>query len=302
MIANFKAIQQHYIFWLDTLGFNQHTTTNYGNRVNDFFVWLKNKNITSINLITQNHITDFFEYQQYRPNTKHKGTTLSVSYLNDYFSAIDKLCEFLHQMGAKTNITPTNYRIALDKEQRIRNITPFSIEEIKILQSCIDDIYSHLQYDHRALNQAQLKLIFVLYYGCGLRLSEGYNLTFKDIDFNKRTVFIRQGKNYKDRIIPMSDSIYNALQDYMYNCRNQIKCGHNRLFIYSPIGLSKNLKYLHSQCHHQGVQSKRLSFHVLRHSIATHLLQNGMPIENIAKFLGHGCLTSTTIYTHIINR
>jgi integrase/recombinase XerD len=63
-----------------------------------------------------------------------------------------------------------------------------------------------------------------------------------------------------------------------------------------------DLKYLHSLCPDESIQSKRPTFHVLRHSIATHLLQNGMTIENIARFLGHNSLSSTQIYTHIINR
>jgi integrase/recombinase XerD len=301
MNNSYKTIQQEYIHWLDTLGFVPNTIANYSNRVRDFFDWLSHKNINIINHATQKHITDFFEYQQTRPNTKYKYKTLSASYLNDYFTAIDKLCEFLHQMGAKTNLYPSNERIALDKDQRILQIEPFSIEEIKTMQKTIDTLYLHLDFDHRVLKQEQLKLIFTLHYACGMRLSEGYHLTAKQIDFNKRTIFIKQGKGHKDRIIPMSDNVYKALEHYIYNFRNQIKCKHNRLFIQSSVGLSKDLKHLHKQCPKE-IQNKRLSFHVLRHSIATHLLQNGMSVENIARFLGHSCLTSTQIYTHIINR
>ena len=133
-------------------------------------------------------------------------------------------------------------------------------------------------------------------------MSEGFKLTAKDLNFNRKTIFVKQGKNYKDRIIPMSESIYNALQNYVYNFRNFIRCNHDRLFVQQQITLAKDLKHLHSHCQNECIKQKRLSFHVLRHSIATHLLQNGMPIENIAKFLGHNSLTSTQIYTHIVNR
>jgi integrase/recombinase XerD len=205
-------------------------------------------------------------------------------------------------MGATKTPLPTNYRITIDNEKRVRKIQPFTVEEIKILQTQIKELYPNYDYKHRELKHYQLKLIFVLYYGCGLRLNEGFKLTAKDLNFSKRTIFIHQGKNYKDRIIPMSDSIYTALQDYLYNFRNLIKCNHNRLFVQSSVGLSKDLKHLHSQCQNKEIQNKRLHFHILRHSIATHLLQNGMDIENIARFLGHNSLTSTQIYTHIINR
>ena len=142
----------------------------------------------------------------------------------------------------------------------------------------------------------------MLYYACGLRFSEGYGLIAKEIDFNRRTVFIRQGKNYKDRIIPMNDNMYHALEDYLYNFRNCIRCRHGRLFVQSPATLQRDLHHLHSLCRNENIREKRLSFHVLRHSVATHLLQKGMDIENIARFLGHSSLTSTQIYTHIVNR
>lgn len=302
MNTHFKAIHEQYVFWLDTLGFAPETVCNYGYRVTDFFLWLESKDITHIVQVKQKHINDFFDCQQTRPNTKFKGRTLSASYLNDYFTATDKLCEFLHQMGAQTSLVPANRRIAIDKHQRIHRIEPFTVEEIKILQETINNLYPHLEHEHRQLKQEQLKLVFVLFYACGLRLGEGYNLTPKDIDFNKRTLFIRQAKGYKDRIVPMSDNVYKALQHYIYNFRNQIRCGHDRLFVQKKITLSVDLRYLHQQCDNEEIKRKRLHFHILRHSIATHLLQNGMSVENIARFLGHGCLESTQIYTHIINR
>jgi integrase/recombinase XerD len=302
MNASYKAIHEQYAFWLDTLGFAKQTTSNYANRVSEFFLWLENKKITSVNLLTSKHLNDFFDWQEIRPNTKFKGTTLSASSLNDYFTAIDKLMEFLHQMGADGVPSPQNRRITIDETERVRKIEPFTIEEIKTLQALINETYPDYDYKHRQLKHYQLKLIFTLYYGCGLRLSEGLKLTAKDIDFNRRTLFVRQGKNYKDRIVPISENIYNALQDYVYNFRHQTKCRHNRLFVQPHITLSLDLKHLHSLCNNESIQNKRLSFHVLRHSIATHLLQNGMTIENIARFLGHSTLCSTQIYTHIVSR
>jgi integrase/recombinase XerD len=64
--------------------------------------------------------------------------------------------------------------------------------------------------------------------------------------------------------------------------------------------LGNKLKYLQSVCDDENIKAKRLSLHVLRHSIATYLLQNGMSIENIALFLGHSSLDTTQIYTHLI--
>ena len=97
----------------------------------------------------------------------------------------------------------------------------------------------------------------------------------------------------------MSARVYNEIQDYIYNLRHRLKLEHNRLFISASRTLSKSLKHLQSICEDETIQSKRISPHILRHSIATHLLQNGMSIENIALFLGHTSLDSTQIYTHL---
>jgi integrase/recombinase XerD len=131
-------------------------------------------------------------------------------------------------------------------------------------------------------------------------MTEGANLTFQNVDFDRRTVFVEQGKNYKDRVIPMSTGVYNTLQDYIYNFRSHLKLPHARLFLASKGELNKMLKHLQNVSKDQQIMQKRLSLHVLRHSIATHLLQNGMSIENIGLFLGHSSLESTQIYTHLI--
>ena len=122
----------------------------------------------------------------------------------------------------------------------------------------------------------------------------------QDVDFDKKTVFVRQGKNYRDRIVPMSAGVYGELRDYVYNFRHLLKLDHNRLFTCAKQTLKGKLKYLQGNCSDEGIKAKRLSLHILRHSIATHLLQNGMSIENIALFLGHSGLNTTQIYTHLI--
>ena len=301
MNTHFSAIHEQYMHWLDTLGFSKSTVTNYHGRVRDFFEWLQPQNIHHVQQITHQTLTRFIDYQQQRIS-KRTRRKLSNSHLNDIFDAVDKLLTFLHQMGAQNIPEPLNYRITYDVQQRIRQIDPFTVAEIKLLQATIDDTFPHFGHIHRELKHQQLRLIFTLYYGCALRLSEGLKLLPKDINFTKRTLHVRQAKGYKDRIIPLSENILKALQDYLYNFRNLHKCGHDRLFVQTHGSLVLDMKHLYSLCKDPGVQSKRFSFHVLRHSMATHLLQAGMDIENIARFLGHSCLESTQIYTHIINR
>ena len=296
---SYKAIANEFTVWLDTLGYSESVVIYSKRYTHSFFEWLENKQIQSINLLTSKTITDYHTFLETRPNMQYKGRMLSVAHLNHNFWVIDKLLEFLHQYGVTNAPVPTNRRMEVNQEERILKIETLTQEEVKTLYNCIPDTYQNLPFVERQTKQAELKVIFALFYGCGLRRSEGHKLRIKDIDFDRKTVFVEQGKNYKDRIIPMNESVYNHLQDYIYNYRSRNK-KHDRLFDCNKATLGQKLKYLQTLCDNEQIKAKRLSLHVLRHSIATHLLQNGMSIENISLFLGHSSLDTTQIYTHLI--
>jgi integrase/recombinase XerD len=299
MNNKYREINRNYTLWLDTLGFSSGVVLDYKERVKEFLEWLETHSVNQINQITQKHVSNYFSYLETRPNKRRAGHLLSVSHLNHNFIAVDKLLEFLHTQGVHNTPTPTGYRLKVDKEERIRKIETLSKEEIKKLIDAIPNTYKNLRFEQRETNHYQLKLIFALYYACGLRLSEGAKLQIKDIDFDRKTVFVEKGKNYKDRFIPMSSGVYTALQDYIYNFRNKQKLPHNKLFLKGKDDLNKMLKHLQNECENEQIKQKRISMHLLRHSIATHLLQNKMSIENISLFLGHSSLESTQIYTHL---
>jgi integrase/recombinase XerD len=302
MNNHYQNISKEYAQWFDTLGYNAKTQKRYTDIINQFFEWLEAKNINHITLLNHNRIRNYFEYLQTAKSQK-TGELYSIVHLNDIFFAVDKLCEFLTEMEMNNTPAPLNYRIKTDQKQLdIDNINPFTIEEIKELQNAIPNTYENLNFAERQAKHYELRLIFALYYGCGLRRSEGYKLTAKDIDFDRKTLFVRQGKNYKDRIVPMNENVCNTLKDYIYNFRHRLKLPHNRLFIHSISNVFCLLKEVQKATSNPEIQEKRLYFHILRHSIATHLLQNGMDIESIARFLGHSSLVSTQIYTHIVNR
>lgn len=301
MNENFNTLQNEYRNWLDTLGFSTGLIYDYTFRIKDFLYWLKTQNINHITQLKTANIYTYINHLETRPNKRRKGG-LSVAHLNHNFMAIDKFLEFLHQMGMENAPIPTNYRIKPDKWVRINNIQPLTQAEIKELQANIKNTYSDFTFTQQEKKHEQLKLIFVLYYACGLRRTEGQNLQIKDIDFDKKTIFVRQGKNYKDRIIPINNQVLKALEHYIYNFRNLQKVKHNRLFLYTTGTLNRILQELQQSTEDEQIKTKKLTLHILRHSIATHLLQNGMSIENISKFLGHSTLDSTQIYTHILNK
>lgn len=300
MNNSFREINRQYTVWLDTLGFSLGVVDDYTARIRDFLEWLEAQSVNQINQLTQKHVTTYFNYLETRPNKRYAERFLSISHLNHNFIAVDKLLEFLNGQGMQNTPSPTNYRMKVDKDERIRKIETFTQDEIKTLYNTIPDSYTSLNFISQEKKHYQLKLIFLLNYGCGLRLTESSKLRLQDVDFERRTIFVEKGKNYKDRIIPMSEKVYNGLQDYIYNFRNKQKATHSRLLLCSKDNQNLSLKHLQNVCKNQTIQQKRLSTHVLRHSIATHLLQNGMSVESISQFLGHSSLESTQIYTHLV--
>ena len=301
MNENYTAIINEYLKWLDTLGYSKSTVFNCQSYMQFFFEWLENKQVQNITQLTDKHIRDYKNHLETRPNIRLKGRLLSTAYINRFFAVIEKLLQFLHQYGAENLPATANFRIKTADEERVFPFDVFTQDEIKTLINCIPNTYQHLNFAKRQAKQYELKLLFALYYGCALRRTEGLNLQIKNIDFDRKTVFVRQGKGYKDRIVPMSESVCQAVKDYVYNFRSRLKINHNRLFVSSSSEVYVRLKYLQSICPNETIRAKRITLHTLRHSIATHLLQNGMTIENIALFLGHSSLKSTQIYTHLIS-
>jgi integrase/recombinase XerD len=298
---SYSAIIEAFTEYLQTLGFSTSTCYNYPYFAAQFLKYAEEKNVFQIDKITEKTVSEYFTYLE-NGTGKRTKKAFSTATLNSIFKAIDQFLEFLHKYGLENLPFPTNRRIRNDNLERVLKIEPFTQEEIKTLYDCIPSTYSGYSFETQQARQYDLKLILTLLYGCGLRRTEAFNLQNKDVDFDKKTVFVRQGKNYKDRIIPMSSGVYEALQDYIYNLRKKKKVNHNRLFLYCGECLLLKLKRLQKYCNNENIKKKRLYPHILRHSIATHLLQNGMSVENIAKFLGHSSLDSTQIYTHILNK
>jgi integrase/recombinase XerD len=196
---------------------------------------------------------------------------------------------------------PTNYRILQNREKYIQTIKVLTTSEIQNLYLTAEQLFPQMSHQHQIPRRAIATLILDLCYGCGMRKEEAIKLQIKDIDFDKNTIFINQAKGYKDRFIPINTTISKRLQLFIYEHRRFFNVSHERIFPLSKGSMEYYIKQLKNQSDYASIREKNTSLHMLRHSIATHLLQNGMNIEQIAKFLGHNSLESTQIYTHLIH-
>lgn len=148
------------------------------------------------------------------------------------------------------------------------------------------------------INNLKHRTLLALAYGAGLRVSEVVNVRVCDIDSASKTIRIRQGKGKKDRISVISDKIVNDLVACMAG-----RSGLAYLFESERGGkltTTSAQKVFYTALKKAGIQ-KPASFHSLRHSFATHLLENGVDVRYVQELLGHQNIRTTQIYTHITN-
>jgi integrase/recombinase XerD len=148
-----------------------------------------------------------------------------------------------------------------------------------------------------ALTNVKHKTMLSLIYACGLRRSELLNLTFKDIQTDRKLLFIKQSKGKKDRIVPISEKIIEMLRVYykQYLPKTWLFEGQQENTKYSDRSLEEVLK----KSIRLAEIKKPVSLHWLRHSYATHLLESGTDLRYIQELLGHSSSKTTEIYTHV---
>jgi site-specific recombinase XerD len=141
------------------------------------------------------------------------------------------------------------------------------------------------------------KIVLCLIYSAGLRGQEVINLKISDIDFERKTIHIRQSKYKKDRILPLADYMAHGLRTY-------IEAEHPHIWLFNgkePDGRYsvRGLAWVMRETLKKTSIKKDINLHSLRHTYATHLLEEGLNIVTLKELLGHAEITTTMIYLHI---
>lgn len=273
--------------YLVTIGYSHVVCYNSPNLVTHFLEYFDKR----ISDITKDDVNDYIEHLQNK-TSERTWKKLSNSHINGYIIAIKRFSKFLFQVqGIDLNTEHLSYLPVNTKEKTI-----LTIDEIKLLFEVCDN--TKLGYRDKAM--------LSLYYSCGLRRSEVLHIQLSDIDFQSNVLFVRKGKGGKQRYVPFTQSTHTYLREYINIGRRRLNRKHrfrNTLLIsykgekVKAQALQLRLNVL---CMRAGIYRK-VGLHTLRHSIATHLLQQQMSIYDISEFLGHSSLESTQIYTHLVN-
>lgn len=143
------------------------------------------------------------------------------------------------------------------------------------------------------------RVAFALLYSCGLRIGELIDLQLTQIDLNRRTITVKRGKGNKDRVVMLAESVVPMLQNYVsaYRPVKYLLNGGVGKLKYTAQSVRKSLA---NACSEAGIR-KKVTPHTLRHSFATHLLEQGVGIRYIQELLGHAKPETTMIYTYVAN-
>ncbi|HET7819360.1 MAG TPA: site-specific tyrosine recombinase/integron integrase [Bacteroidia bacterium] len=257
-----------------------HTSLSYSNDLDQFFIYLKNVyQIHTINQINHSIIRSWVVSLM-----ENKLTARSV---NRKISTLKSFYKFL--LREKTIETNPMNKIQTPK---IPKRLPVFIEESK-MNSLIEDVKFSSDFEGK-----RNLLIIELLYATGMRRAELINLKEGDINFNNHTIKVL-GKRNKERLIPITNELGTLINEYISERKN-INTNNDFLFI------TKSGKQIYASAVYRTVRdslakvttASKKSPHILRHSFATHLLNNGANLNAIKELLGHANLAATQVYTH----
>lgn len=170
-----------------------------------------------------------------------------------------------------------------------------SREEISRILSCV----------HTPHNRAYLFTV----YSCGLRLQEGLHLEVGDIDSDRMLIHVHRGKGAKDRMVPLPSQTLTVLREHWKSHRNPrlifpaIGRGRNQgATAESPMAIKTVHGAMKDAVREAGITKRSVHIHTLRHSYATHLLEEGVNLRVIQSYLGHSSLETTMVYLHLTSR
>lgn len=260
--------RQYISLMIDTMlahNLSDSTIRNYGN---SFVRFLRDHDFVNPTEITYNQIVKFLGSLMAQGLRASSGHNM-VNAINYYYKNVE------HNKTFKLDLPRPK------KEKSIRTV--FTPEECNMVFAAIDN--------------PKHKLLLMIVYGAGLRLSEVVNLKWNDILMDEQKIHLKDAKGKKDRIVMLPVAVISMLNNYrdLYKSTTYVFEGQNASMPYS----ARSVQNIMRNALEKSGLSKRGSLHSLRHSFATHLLNAGTDIRYVQQLLGHKDIKTTMIYSHI---
>lgn len=231
-------------------------------------------------LVTEEELQEYFLHR--KNVSKWSPNTMRICYSGIKFFFVNVLQRNWHLLDI----------IRAQAEHRLPTV--LSVEEVR-------DILAHVTSQH---NHAFLSTV----YTCGLRLQEARHLEVSDIDSSRMMIHVHRGKGAKDRMVPLPQATLALLRKHWATHKNPrlifpaLGRSGSKTDGLSPIAVSTVQGALRSAKRAAGIQKRGVSVHTLRHSYATHLLEAGVNLRVIQRYMGHSRLETTMIYLHLTTK
>lgn len=271
-------LQNKFITYLSSeKRFSEHTIKSYSTDINQFTLFLSS------------------EFQ-----IEDKINEISFQIIRTWIASLLEKGISPRSVNRKISTLKTYFKFLLRETKLIENpmikvVAPKSKKRLPVFieQDQIESLLSEVQFEKGFIGQRN-KLIIELFYVTGIRLSELINIKISDVDFNNQSIKVL-GKRNKERIIPLSSNVVNDLNLF-------IKSNKQSKYLFTNLEgdkLYNKLVYRVVNKYIGKISSiNKKSPHILRHTFATHMLNNGADINAIKELLGHTNLSATQVYTH----
>ena len=264
--------------------YSKETVLNYGIDLETFREYLVNTKISNFRDVNYDNLRKYLVFLSNDKKYSNKSISRHISSLHSFYN-------YLMDEGVINN-NPMNLINSPKKEIRLPNY--LTNNELEDIESAINT---------NTLLGKRDALIFEMFYSTGIRLHELVNIRISDMDFNEKKIKIF-GKGSKDRYVLYGSKCDSLLEDYLNNARGTfMKKPIDYLFLnmHGEQISTSGIEFITKKILNNSGLNVKLTPHVLRHTFATHMLNDGADLMTVKELLGHSNLSTTGIYTHVSN-
>ncbi|MEM9835704.1 MAG: tyrosine-type recombinase/integrase [Bacteroidota bacterium] len=271
--------------YLTALGYNASVVRQHGRQLRRFLSWLEGQGVHSIQYIDPPVLLAYRSYLKTQPSL-NDGGSLHGRTIYSHLRTVQLLYDYLLETGQTSYDPLSQVDLEYPKLQARRAVlTPSAIRQL-----------------YGACQTRRERALLGLTYGCGLRAGELEAVNVVDVHFKTGILIVPRGKHQRRRLIPLSEGVRRDLLLYHLSQVRYTE-GAKKAFLLNDRARRMRRytanKWLRKLSTRAGLEQQQICVHVLRHSIATHLLENGSTVDQVRVFLGHRHLKTTEVYTHV---
>jgi len=283
-----NELQVEYIEYLDSIkNYSDHTIKSYSDDISQFIEYLSVNSIDDITSITYRDVRYYYSHlSNYKTNQGRGYKAQSI------MRKISSLRTFYQYLLRKELLESNPFALLEPPKKEVKLPKFLYFNELEKIISSIDRTTVLGLRDY---------MIFELFYATGVRVGEIVNIKVSDIDFSNQMIRVF-GKGSKERLVPINSVCKQVINEYIEESRPSLLKGESDYLLLNNRGKSlttRGIRYILDQVVLKSGVNIGISPHMLRHTFATHLLDEGADLRVVQELLGHERLETTQIYTHV---